>query len=152
MRCCDSKYCRSCDAVPRKPRLPSGQRTCASCRGDSSFAASGNAAFHITGVLATHQFGLTENRRPKNDRPSRMAWKWRTIKILGVKMQDMKMQDLQLQDQFVFSVTAKYFRSNHRLTVYITELKLEFKHHNYELKRSCTRPVLPRLRRLSILL
>jgi len=46
----------------------------------------------------------------KNDGPS---------KSRGVKMQDTKMQDY-----FMFSVTAKFLRSNHKLTV---QLKLEFK-------------------------
>jgi len=45
----------------------------------------------------------------------------------GVKMQDMKMQELKLTIIFVFRVTAKFFRSNHGLTVHITELELEFK-------------------------
>jgi len=45
-----------------------------------------------------------------------------------MKTQGLKLQDLKLQDYFVFSVTAKIFLGqNHRLTVHITELKLEFK-------------------------
>jgi len=37
------------------------------------------------------------------------------------------MQNLRLQDYFVFSVTAKFFLGQIRLTVHVTELKLEFK-------------------------
>jgi len=45
---------------------------------------------------------LTENARPENDGP------------------------IKLQDYFVFNVTAKFLKvKSHRLTVHMTELKLE---------------------------
>jgi len=55
--------------------------------------------------------------------------KMEDLKMEDLKMEDLKMEDLKFAGLFrVQYITAKFLgQSNHRLTVHITELKLECK-------------------------
>ena len=111
----------------------------------------------------SHGMKMTDHRSPgawKCKKWKCKTWNWRIwkrrTKLLDMKMQDPKMEDLKLQDYFVLGFTAKFSRSNFRLTrplcSHMTELKLDLKHHNYEMKHLLTRSALRRSRRLSVII